>query len=142
MKTILAVLTMLAPGAASACERCATMGGAAMGHGGCATGCGHLAVGLMAAMAALGYFVLHQSSKDSGFVRRAGQVAGWVLLVVGLGGVLCGAAGHARKMGGMIKQCNAKPEGMMGGMRMPPGHPPIEGMSADVEVKVAKKKGK
>lgn len=144
MKMILAALTTLVPGTASACERCATMGGGMMPHGGgCASGgCGHLAAVLMAATAALGYFVLHQSSKDSGSVRRAGQVAGWVLLVVGLGGFLCGAAGHARRMGGMIKQCHAKPEGMMGGMQMPPGHPPVDGMNTSVEVTVTKKKGK
>jgi len=141
MKMILAALTMFVPGVVSACERCAMMGGAAMGHGGCATGCGHLALVLMAAMAALGYWVLHQSSKDSGSVRRAGQVAGWVLLVVGLLGVLCGAAGHARKMGGAMKLCHVA-DAPAGAMQMPPGHPPIDGMTAPVEKPTAKKKGK
>ena len=145
MKMILAALTVFVPGIVSACERCATMGGAAMGHGACATGggCGHLASVLMAATAALGYGVLHHSSKDSGAARRAGQVVGWVLVVIGLGGFLCGAAGHARKMGGMMKQqCHASGEQGAGAMQMPPGHPPIDGMNTSVEVTVTKKKGK
>ena len=96
----------------------------------------------MAVAAVLGYWVLHQSSKDSGSVRRAGQVVGWILVVVGLGGFLCGAAGHARRMGGAMTQCRVSGDGAADAMRMPPGHPPIGGMNTAVEVTVTKKKGK
>lgn len=126
MKMIMAALTMVVAGIVRACESGAPMAGDMMRHGGCATGrCGHLPTVLMAATAALGYWVLHQSSKDSGSVRRAGQVAGWVILVVGLAGFLCGAMGHARKMGGAMKQCHAMGETSTGAMQMPAGHPPI-----------------
>lgn len=109
MRKILTVLAMVVPGVARACEPGAPMSGGMMAHHG-GSACGHLASVLMAATAALGYWVLHQSSKDSGSVRRAGQVVGWVLVVVGLGGFLCGAAGHARKMVGAMKSCCAAGE--------------------------------
>ena len=143
MKMILAALTMLVPGLVNACERCATMGGAMMRRGGCATRQDyHLPLFFSAGLAALGYWILHHSSKDSGYVRRAGQVVGWVLVVGGLGGFLCGAARHGRKMVGAMNQCSTKGEGMSGAMQMPAGHPPIDGMSVPAEAPAAKKKGK
>lgn len=109
MKRIAMGLTMAAPSVARACEH-----GASMGR------CGHLSSVLLAGVSALGYWVLHQSSKDSGSVRRAGQVVGWVLIVAGLGGFLCGAAGHARGKLGAMGQCGVPAE-RSGAMQMPPG---------------------
>ncbi|HBL18721.1 MAG: hypothetical protein A2X36_16500 [Elusimicrobia bacterium GWA2_69_24] len=49
---------------------------------------------LLAAVAALGYGVLHHAEKDHGNVKTAGQITGWVLLSLGLLGFLCGVFGH------------------------------------------------
>lgn len=141
MKHLMAILTMVVPGVARACEHGAPMGGFMMGHG-AAGNSGHLSSVLLAGVSVLGYWVLHQSSKDSGSVRRAGQVVGWVLLVVGLAGFLCGAASHARKMSGAMKQCCATAEHAAGSMQMPSGHPPVDGMNTTVDVTITKKKGK
>lgn len=127
MKKVLTAAAVVAPGAASACA----MGGGA--GGGCLmSGGGHAASVLMAATSALGYWIVRSSAKDSGAAKWAGQSVGWVLLVVGLGGFLCGSLSHAFKRAGGSSSC------MMGGsgggsvgigeMRMPPGHPPIGGM--------------
>ncbi|MEK7382596.1 MAG: hypothetical protein AAB262_04845 [Elusimicrobiota bacterium] len=121
MKMILSTLAMVVPGVVRACGHGAAMGDGMMRHG------GHLPAVLLAGVSALGYWVLFQSSKDSGYSRRAGQVVGWVLLVVGLAGFLCGAASHARKMGGAMRQCRATGEHASGAMQMPPGHPQIGG---------------
>lgn len=104
---------MLFPAAASACE--------SGGHG--CGGAGPLA--LMAAVAALGVWVLRLVDKDSLPVRRAGQVVGWTLAAVGLGGFLCGAIAYGVKKAGsrtchMTPPASAAPE-----TKLPPGHPPI-----------------
>lgn len=63
------------------------------GHGGmmekCAShmGCGHggaLGILAMAAVAALGCYVLRQGAKDAGALKWAGQIVGWTLAVGGL----------------------------------------------------------
>ncbi|MBI3566066.1 MAG: hypothetical protein HY079_12785 [Elusimicrobia bacterium] len=135
MNRFLTAAAMVVPGAAGACE----MGMQGMRHGaggGCMlSGGGHVSSVLMAATAALGYWVLRQSAKDDGATKRAGQAVGWVLAVVGLGGFLCGSLSHARRMAGGSSGCpmpaaGGGPAGM-DGMRMPPGHPPIGGMTAE-----------
>ena len=91
-------------------------------------GCGQMGGVLMAATAALGWWVLRQGEKDGGLVRWAGRVVGWVLVVVGLGGFLCSAANHAKRLsscgGESASKCRHH-TGMGGGM--PYGHPPVDG---------------
>ena len=89
---------------------------AAGGHG-----CGAMAIASMAAVAALGVWVLRSSEKDAGAVRRAGQAVGWVLAVVGLGGFLCGAVSHAAK----ARPHSCQMESGGSGMKLPQGHPPV-----------------
>ena len=91
------------------------MGSCGMAAGG--HGCGALAIASMAAVAALGSWVLRSAEKDGGPSKRAGQAVGWVLVVVGLAGVLCGAVSHASK--GRPHGCRM--EGA--GAQLPPGHP-------------------
>lgn len=77
------------------------------GKGGCAMGGGghHLASVLMAATAVLGYWALRWSDKDPIPTRYAGRAVGWVLVVFGLGGFLCGSLSHGAKMAGMRSGC-------------------------------------
>lgn len=84
-------------------------------------GCGMAATALMAAVAALGVWVLRSSEKDGGLVKRAGQTVGWVLAVVGLLGFLCGAASHAAKS--RTHSCGSASSDS--GSTLPPGHPPL-----------------
>ena len=110
------------------------------GVGGClyGPGSGHLAAVLLAGVAALGYWVLRQSEKDVKIVRWAGQTVGWVLLVVGLLGFLCGSWSHIKSAASGTRYC---PHGEVHGtgstqtMEMPPGHPPLGGM--DIEKPLA-----
>ncbi len=104
MKTLITMLLLTAPAAASA-----------MGmHGGMRPGCApalglHLAVALYALLAALGYWLLQHSAKESAnYVKRAGQTLGWALLVIGLLGVLCGVTNHAKM--GMSRGCRPEAE--------------------------------
>jgi hypothetical protein len=121
IRMILTAMVLL-PAAASACELMAAMPQAhAGGHG-----CGAMSVALMAAVAALGVWVLRSVEKDGVAVKRTGQVVGWVLAVVGLAGVLCGVAAHAAKK---KSQCCNMPSGAPAAAdtntKLPPGHPPI-----------------
>lgn len=84
-------------------------------------GCGQAATALMAAVAALGYFVLRSTDKDGGLVKRAGQAVGWTLAVVGLAGFLCGSLSHALKSCGARAGCAHRQPGT----DLPPGHPPL-----------------
>ena len=102
-----------------------------MGHG--MGACGGAAGALLGALAALGYWVMRNAEKDGGYVRWAGRVVGWVLLVVGLAGFLCASASHAFRrcgQGGLMK-CHTgamAPGSTMPGQgseALPPGHPPI-----------------
>jgi hypothetical protein len=102
MKILTALLIVAAPAAAQAMGmKCAMPGG------GCGSGAGtHFAVGLYALLAALGYWVLQHSAKEAaGYVKRTGQALGWILAVVGLLGVLCGVAGHGRRMAHKTGRC-------------------------------------
>jgi len=112
-RLILPVL-ILVPAGASACGTAA--GACASGHG-----CGAASTVLMAATAALGVWVLRSAEKDGGLVKRAGQVVGWALAVVGLGGFLCGAASYGLKK---RNQSCPTPAGVSS-MTLPPGHPPL-----------------
>lgn len=135
MKWFLTMAVLAAPSAVwAACEHAA---GAACPHGGA---CGGLGGALLAGVAALGYWVLRSAEKDAGAVRWAGRVAGWVLLVVGLAGFVCGAVCHAKKNAhGKCSTSGVADYSQGGGyspggygaggtMEMPPGHPPIDGM--------------
>lgn len=94
----------------------------------CATGagggfaCGVFSTVLMAAVAALGVWVLRLTEKDGGPVKRAGQAVGWTLVVIGLLGFLCGSVSHATK--GWSRDCHAQAGGS--DMKLPQGHPPID----------------
>lgn len=117
---------VLLPAGASACESMAAMNGA---HGACATGhgCGPLSIALMAAVAALGVWVLRSVDKDGAAVKRTGQVVGWTFVVVGLGGFLCGAINYGMKK--RTQSCrmeSGSPEAAIpSDAKLPPGHPPI-----------------
>jgi len=93
MKILIAVLLVAAPAAAQAM-------GMHGGMQGCCSGAGaHLAVGLYALLAALGYWVLQHSAKEiANYVTRTGQALGWALIVIGLLGILCGVVNHAKGM--------------------------------------------
>lgn len=82
-------------------------------------GCAAMSLLAMAAIAALGVWVLRQAEKDGGFVKRAGQAVGWTLAVVGLGGFLCGTVSYGMKRS---RSCGAP---SAAGMALPPGHPPL-----------------
>lgn len=84
-------------------------------------GCGAMSLLAMAAIAALGVWVLRSVEKDGVWVKRAGQAVGWTLAVVGLGGFLCGTAAYGLKK--RDRSC-ATPAGASS-MALPPGHPPL-----------------
>ena len=91
MKILIAMLLVAAPAAAQA------MG--MRGGNGCHGAGIHLAVGLYALLAALGYWVLQHSAKETaGYIKRTGQALGWALIVTGLLGVLCGVVSHAKSI--------------------------------------------
>ncbi|MEK7743096.1 MAG: hypothetical protein AAB578_01800 [Elusimicrobiota bacterium] len=125
MKTMFALLALMLPGPVWACAGKAAGGGCS--HGG---GCGQLAGVLMAAVAVLGYWTLNRAEKDTGQAKKAGLAVGWVLVVIGLLGFLCSAAGHisnkAEHSSCAVKERAAAYPDMM---QMPPGHPQIEGMA-------------
>ncbi|MBI2787072.1 MAG: hypothetical protein HYX59_00190 [Elusimicrobia bacterium] len=114
-RLILTALVLIPASASAACGT--TAGGCATGHG-----CGALSTALMAAIAALGVWVLRSVEKDGVWVRRAGQAVGWTLAVVGLGGFLCGAASYGLKK--RAQSCHA-PVAAASAMTLPPGHPPL-----------------
>lgn len=95
---------------------------------------GQLAIVPLAALAALGWWVLRVNEKDAaGPVKWAGRVTGWALVVIGLTGAACAGMSHIKSkiMGGASCATAAAPAMMncdhaMGGARsLPPGHPPI-----------------
>lgn len=119
IKKLIAVLLVAMPAGAQAM-------GMHDGMRGCAPGMGmHLAAGLYAVLAALGYLVLQHAAKDAvNYSKRAGQVVGWVLIVAGLGGLLCGIANHAR-----TASCNrCAGQGQMMQREGMPGMMGMEGM--------------
>ena len=122
MKLLTALLLLAAPAAAQAME----MGMRGGMHGGGGMMGTHLAVVLYALLAALGYLVLQHSAKQAAnYVKRAGQTLGWAFIVIGLLGILCGVANHAKM--GMRKSCRCSGAEMMEpgkqGDMMPMMHP-------------------
>lgn len=126
MKKILAILLVSLPAGAQAMGMHGNMRG-------CPPAAGmHLAVGLYAVLAALGYWVLQHAAKETAnYAKRAGQLVGWVLIVAGLAGLLCGVAAHARMAGGCHK-CGGQGQMMTEGGNMP-------GMPENMEVMVKMK---
>jgi hypothetical protein len=94
-------------------------------------GCGHISGALMAATAALGWWILRQAEKDVTLMRWTGRVVGWTLTAVGMCGFLCAAVSHAKRLSSCGGQSMAKcaHHGSMGG-GLPYGHPSIEGPGA------------
>ena len=121
MTRLILTALVLCPAAASACESMAAM----HGKPGCATGqgCGAMSLVLMAVVAALGVWVLRSVDKDGVAVKRTGQVVGWTLAVVGLIGVLCGAASYGAKKSKSCRMDSAP--SASSDAKLPPGHPPI-----------------
>lgn len=72
------------------------MGGGACGHGGCG-GKGVMGFACLLTLA-LGYWVIKTASGDKGVSKRVGQLAGWIIFLVSLAGLVCTAAR-------CIKQC-------------------------------------
>ncbi|MEK7233345.1 MAG: hypothetical protein AAB268_05990 [Elusimicrobiota bacterium] len=120
MTRMILTAMVLLPAAASACESTAAASGAcASGHG-----CGPVAIALMAAVAALGVWILRSVEKDGAAVKRTGQVVGWTLAVVGMSGFLCGAISHALKS--RSRSCHVASDSSEASERtLPPGHPPL-----------------
>jgi len=120
MKILIAMLLVAAPVAAQA------MGMRGGMHGGAGI---HLAMGLYAVLAVLGYWVLQHSAKETvNYVRKTGQVLAWALIVIGLLGVLCGMVNHAKMS---AKNCRCSGAGMMEPDKM--GNMPM--MHADCPMK-------
>ena len=96
-------------------------------------GCGHMSGALMAGTAALGWWILRQAEKDASLTRWAGRAVGWALAIVGLGGFLCAAANHAKRLSSCGGQSTSKcaHHGRMGD-GLPPGHPLVESLPAEV----------
>jgi hypothetical protein len=105
MKTLITVCLLSLPAAAQA-----------MGCGGCggaSNSCSHLAAVLYAAIAALGYWVLQHSGKETAaLVKNTGRVVAFTFLALGLMGFLCGIACHIRSAA--HKKCGSCPQEMMG----------------------------
>lgn len=141
MKKTLTVLLLSLPAGVQAMGMHGNMGGCAPAAS------GHLAVGLYALLAALGYWVLQHAAKETAkYSKRAGQLVGWVLIASGLAGLLCGVAAHAKMAGGhkcggpdrMTMQREGQPRMMgmegMGDMK------PAQDMKVSPEGKPAAKK--
>ncbi|MDA8130267.1 MAG: hypothetical protein M0011_02060 [Elusimicrobia bacterium] len=68
---------------------------------------GHFAAVLYGLLAALGYWVLqHGAKQEKKCAMYGGHIVGWVLIVVGLLGLLCGAMSHARRS---YRCCDERP---------------------------------
>ncbi|HAH31025.1 MAG TPA: hypothetical protein DCL44_01785 [Elusimicrobia bacterium] len=83
----------------------------------------HLAIALYALLAALGYWVLQHAAKETAnYVKKAGQTLGWAFIVVGLLGILCGVASHAKNMCHKNSRCS---DAKMMGENQPDGNMPM-----------------
>jgi hypothetical protein len=90
------------------------MGMQGEGFGGGPKCCVHLAIAIYAGLAVLGYWVLQRADKESGgLLKKTGGVIAWVLIVVGLLGVLCGAGSHIK--GATPGKCGGNCQGEMSG---------------------------
>ncbi len=108
IKSLMAISLLSLPAAAQA------MGGYGGGCGGGHKCCGHLAIFIYAVLAVLGYWVLQRADKENGaLVKKTGSVIAWVLMIVGLLGVLCGVGSHIK--GSMPDKCGGNcPSEMVG----------------------------
>lgn len=117
MVRLIMTALVLSPMGAWACDSMPAVSGAcSKGHGN-----GLVSIALMAAVAALGVWVLRSVEKDGLAVKRTGQVVGWTLAVVGLGGFICAAVSHAMK--NKPQSCHMSSGGS--DMELPHGHPPV-----------------
>lgn len=92
-------------------------------------GAGHLAIVPLAALAALGWWVLRVNEKDAaGAVKWAGRVVGWALVAIGLSGAACAGASHIKHKVSGAAACHGPHGGGGGGAMLPPGHPPVGGV--------------
>ncbi len=81
-----------------------------MHGGGRGYGSWHASGAFYAALAVIGYWVLHHAVKETvNCVKRAGQVLGWVLLVLGLLGLVWGIGGRIKT----LRHHRICPESMM-----------------------------
>jgi hypothetical protein len=107
MKSLMTICLLSLPAAAQA------MG---MRGGECGGGpkyCVHLAIAIYSVLAVLGYWVLQRADKESGgLVKRTGRVIAWVLIIVGLLGVLCGVGAHIKSS---MPECGGNCPGKMMG---------------------------
>jgi hypothetical protein len=130
MRALITALLVSLPAAAQA----QNIQGFGRGDCGCCGSYGGLIIGAAyALMAALGYWVLTHSAKETASlcVKRIGDVVGSVLVIVGLLGLLCAVIGHTRDS--IRRSCAGPGPGMMSpgqpqglgmGMgMMPPGQP-------------------
>ena len=93
MKTLMTALLVIAPAAAQAM-------GMHDGKPGSGSGAGiHQVVGFYAVIAALGYWILTHSAKETAnYLKKTGHALGWALIVISLLGVLCGVFFRVREM--------------------------------------------
>ncbi|MBI4063291.1 MAG: hypothetical protein HY401_03200 [Elusimicrobia bacterium] len=99
--------------------------------GGCSHGCGQLSAILMAGVAVLGWWVLHKAEKDAVVAKWAGRIVGGALLLLGLGGFICGTVSHIakNKAGKACCMMHSQEAGLTGegqDAMLPPGHPPVD----------------
>ncbi|MBI4425532.1 MAG: hypothetical protein HY554_17505 [Elusimicrobia bacterium] len=95
----------------------------------CASHGGMVGAALLAAVAALGWWVLQQAAKDSGWLKRVGLTIGGLLAAGGVLGFLCGAACHAfgkRAWKSCAHHGSSSIQGAQGWDALPPGHPPLK----------------
>ena len=123
MKILISLFLVALPATAQACGA----------QGGGQGGCGSAPFLLSSVIAALGYWVLQHSGKETAaYIKRTGIAVGLALLVIGLLGLMCALGSHVKKSCG--RSC-----GPDHGMMM------SQEQAADVEMKVtvdAKKKAK
>jgi hypothetical protein len=90
--------------------------------------CGQLGGFLLAATAALGYWVLRHCEKDGPQARWAGRIVGWTLVFFGLFGFVCRSV--SRAIGAERAMCSTRLApgrySVSGEFSLPPGHPPID----------------
>lgn len=138
MKILITLFFVALPAAAQACGGHGMGYGGGYGHG----GCGFAPFLLCAVMAALGYWVLQHSGKETAvYVKRTGSTVGLALVIVGLLGLMCTLGSHIKKSMDCRGKCEE--QGMMqGGQGGGRGGKMCDmpGMTVDVKVTETEKK--